>query len=302
MILAGGAGFLGRTLAKWNAKRDVETVILSRSATPIDGARVVEWDGRTLGAWASELEGAAALVNLAGRSVNCRYTTKNRRQMIDSRVLSTRVLGEAVRSCATPPAVWLNSSTATIYRHTFGPAHDESGEIGAAAEANDAFSVEIAQAWEAEFAKAIAPRKIVLRTAMVLGREPGGVLEVLRRLAKCWMGGRMGRGDQYVSWIHEEDFCRVIDWLIASPQAQGVYNLSSPAPLTNGEMMAAMRRPCGRWLGLPAARWMLEVGAFFLRTETELILKSRRVVPGRLIQEGFRFSHPELEGALTGLV
>jgi hypothetical protein len=295
VILAGGSGFLGRTLAGWFAAHGRTPVVLARSP----GA--VAWDARTIGAWARELEGADALINLGGRSVNCRYTAKNRRQMLDSRVLSTRVLAEAVQRCSQPPRVWLNSSTATIYQHTYGDPHDEAGPIGPHPDANDGFSIEVAKAWEDEFAKASGTRKVVLRTAMVFGREPGGVHDVLRRLTRLWLGGAMGGGGQYVSWLHAEDFARAVDWLIANPRAEGIYNLCAPHPVTNREMMAAFRRVYGRSFGLPAPRWMLEIGAFFLRTETELVIKSRRVIPGRLLAEGFEFLHPRMEDALCHL-
>jgi hypothetical protein len=299
VILAGGSGFLGRTLAK----AFPGAVVLTRRPDAVDFARAVAWDGRTTGDWVRELDGADALVNLAGRSVNCRYTVRNRRQMMESRVLSTRVLGQAISGLPTPPPVWLNSSTATIYLHTFGPAHDESGAVGSAPEANDAFSIEVAKAWEEEFRRAATPstRKVVMRTAMVFGPEPGGVHDVLRRLTRLWMGGRMGNGLQYVSWLHADDLVRAVEWLIANPRASGIYNLCAPAPLTNMEMMAAFRRVYGRRFGLPASRWMLELGAFFLRTETELVLKSRRVVPGRLLAEGFDFRHSTIESALRAL-
>jgi hypothetical protein len=312
IVLAGGSGFLGRVLAAWFDARGWEVVVLSRRAAQVSGARVVRWDGERLGDWARELEGAAALVNLAGRSVNCRYHARNRRLMMDSRVNSTRVLGEAARACAAPPAVWINSSTATIYKHTFGPAHGEYGETGWTPEAKDKFSIEVATAWEREFESASAglpaTRKAVTRSAMVLGAQDWGnnVFVVLRRLARLGLGGAMAGGRQFVSWIHEEDFCRAIEWLIAVRKAAGVYNLASPNPLPNRELMQAFRRVCargtpGRLLALPAAAWMLEVGAVFLRTETELIVKSRRVVPARLLMEGFEFQFAALVEALNDL-
>lgn len=304
IVLPGGSGFLGRTLSRWFDARGWEVVVLSRSRRPVPGARVVEWDGRTMGNWARELEEAAALVNLAGRSVNCRYHARNRRLMMDSRVESTRVLGEAISKCAEPPKVWLNSSTATIYKHTYGEPHDEHGEIGATPQAKDAFSIEVATAWERAFDAAAVPkatRKVLLRTAMVFGTEPGGVYEVLHRLARFGLGGKMGDGRQHVSWIHEADFCRAIEWLIEQHAAEGIYNVCAPNPLTNEEMMATLRRVVGAPVGLPATRWMLEVGAFFLRTETELIIKSRRVVPARLLREGFAFQHATMEEALREL-
>lgn len=301
IILAGGSGFLGRTLALWFADHGAEPVILSRQNLAIPHARVVPWDGETPGLWTAELEGARAVINLAGRSVNCRYNARNRALIMNTRIRSTRVLGEAIRRAAAPPPVWLNSSTATIYRHTFGEPHGEAGPIGATPEARDAFSVEVAAQWEAALNAEVVPRtrKIALRTALVLGPEPGGVNEVLRRLARRGLGGPMAGGRQYVSWIHAADFCRAIDWLIKRENADGVYNLSAPTPVTNAEMMRLFRRAAGMPLGLPATRWMLEIGAFFLRTETELIIKSRRVVPRRLLDEGFTFEFSTMADAIT---
>lgn len=303
IILAGGSGFLGRTLGKWLTTRDCEIVVLSRQPRVFEFGRTVCWDAHSLGSWAEELEDAAALINLAGRSVNCRYHARNRRQMMDSRILSTRVLGQAVRQCASAPPVWLNSSTATIYKHTFDAPHDEAGMLGATPEARDAFSIEVAQAWEAEFEQAETPstRKVTLRTAMVFGDEPGGVFEVLRRLTRFGLGGKMGHGRQYISWIHAADFCRAIEWLIDNSNAEGIYNICAPNPISNAEMMATFRQTFGVPIGLPAARWMLEIGAFFLRTETELIIKSRRVIPARIMAEGFTFLYPQMETALADL-
>ena len=295
---------MGRTLAAWFAPRGYEVIVLTRRGRS-DGlhARCVEWDARSGGAWEAELEGAAAVVNLAGRSVDCRYTARNRRAMIDSRVDSTRILGAAIASCSAPPPVWLNSSTATIYEHNCGPPHGEQGRIAAHPEAKDAFSIEVARAWEAAFDEAVLPatRKVALRTAMVFGREPGGVYSVMRRLTRLGLGGSMAGGKQYVSWLHERDFCRAIEWLIGRSEATGVYNLCAPKPVTNREMMRLLRGSLGMPLGLPATRLMLEVGALFLRTETELIIKSRRVAPERLVSEGFEFDFPELGEALADL-
>lgn len=298
VVLAGGSGCLGRLLRRHLVQQGFEVVVLSRNAL----GGVAKWDGETAGAWVTELDGAEAVINLAGRSVDCRYTAANRRRIIDSRVKSTRVLGEAIIRCARPPGVWLNSSTATIYRHTFGPAWDETGEIGAAPEANDAFSVEVATAWESEFGKAVTPRtrKVALRTAMVLSRD-GGVFPVMDRLVRCGLGGAMAGGRQFMSWIHGHDFCRAVEWLIRHDEVAGPVNVAAPNPLTNAEFMREVRRARGVPFGLPAARWMLEVGAVFLRTETELIVKSRRVIPGRLPAGGFTFTHPNLRSALDDL-
>jgi uncharacterized protein len=304
IILAGGSGFLGQILREHFLKQGCEAVVLTRSPQDANGGgRERFWDGRSLSEWARELDGADVLINLAGRSVDCRYHARNRKQMKDSRVDSTRVLGEAITKCANPPKVWLNSSTATIYKHTFGRAWDESGEIGATPEAQDAFSIEVATAWEREFNAAQTPRtrKVALRTAMVFGHGANSVFPVLCRLARFGLGGRMATGRQYVSWIHEADLCRAIDWLVEHDEFSGAVNVAAPNPLTNSEMMAIVRKLCGVPFGLPATAWMLEVGAFFLRTETELIIKSRRVVPARLLSSGFNFHFPELRPALDGL-
>jgi hypothetical protein len=304
VILAGGSGFVGQILRRHFLNRGAEALVLTRSPDKArDVGRELFWDGRTPGEWTRELDGADAVINLAGYSVNCRYHARHRQLMMDSRVDSTRVLGEAIARCANPPKVWLNSSTATIYRHTFGPAWDENGETGAVSEAKDAFSIEVATAWEREFnaAQTTRTRKVALRSALVLGHGANSVFPVLRRLARLGLGGRMASGKQYVSWIHESDFCRAVEWLIDHEEFTGPVNLAAPNPVTNSEMMAMMRELCGVPFGLPAAAWMLEVGAFFLRTETELIIKSRRVIPGKLLAGGFQFRFPELRAALKEL-
>lgn len=307
VILAGGSGFLGGILSRHFRERGCEVVVLTRSSRPQVGAeqlREYVWNGRTLGEWAGELDGADVLINLAGRSVDCRYHARNRRLLMDSRIDSTRVLGEAVSHCTQPPRIWLNASTATIYRHTYGPAWDESGEIGATPEARDAFSVDIATAWEREFNTANAPRtrKVALRMAMVLGNGGNSVFPVLCRLARFGLGGRMANGQQFVSWIHASDLCRALDWILEHEEISGPVNLAAPNPVPNREMMAAVRELCGVPFGLPAAAWMLEIGAFFLRTETELMIKSRRVVPGRLRASGFQFRFPKMRAAMADLL
>lgn len=305
IILAGGSGFLGKVLANHFKSLRWEVLVLTRQPKPrADGVREIAWDGENLGSWAAELEGAEAVVNLAGKSVDCRYTAHNRRLLVESRILPTRVIGEAIAQCKVPPRVWLNSSTATIYKHTFGPAWDESGTIGGTPEAKDEFSIQIAEMWEREFDKANTPRtrKVVLRSAMVLGHGRNSVFPMLRRLTRLGLGGRMGTGEQFVSWIHHDDFCRAIKWLIDREDISGVVNVAAPNPLTNAEMMRLIRRQCGVPFGLPATEWMLEIGALFLRTETELIIKSRRVVPGRLQASGFEFRHPHVLQAVQQLV
>ncbi|MEM9079384.1 MAG: TIGR01777 family oxidoreductase [Verrucomicrobiota bacterium] len=308
IVIPGGSGFLGRTLANFFHQQGARVMILSRTPQTIPHATVLTWDARTLGPWTEALEGATAIINLAGRSVNCRYHAANRKLMMESRTLSTAIIGQVIAQCQSPPQVWLNSSTATIYRHRYDAPNTEStGLYGPEKEAKDHFSLQVAHAWEDAFTEAYQTHKlpqtrgILLRTAMVFGNETGGVYETLRRLTKRGLGGTMGHGRQFVSWIHEDDFCRAIQWLIENPSAEGIYNLTAPNPLTNREMTATMRNVLNVPFGLPATKWMLELGAFFLRTETELILKSRRVLPERLLNEGFTFNYPHFQAALESL-
>lgn len=304
LVIAGGSGFLGQALATHFLQADWDPVILTRSLgqTGLAG-RPIGWDAQTLGAWVTELEGAVAVINLTGKSVNCRYHAQNRKEILDSRVNSTRILGEAIQRCAQPPPVWLNASTATVYRHTFGEPWDETGETESTTEAKDRFSVEVAWAWEKALNDAVTPhtRKVALRMAMVLGLGRNSVFPVLRRLTRLGLGGRMGNGRQFVSWIHEADFCRAIEWLISHDDFQGPVNLVAPNPISNSEMMKTLRQVVGVPFGLPATEWMLEVGAFVLRTETELLLKRRRVIPGRLLKSGFHFRFPVMREAFAEL-
>jgi uncharacterized protein (TIGR01777 family) len=299
VLLPGGTGFLGRVLARHFLRRGWEVVVLARGSRPsAPGPRVVEWDGHSVGVWAAELEGCDLVVNLCGRSVNCRYTPENRREILASRLDSTRVLGEAISACRRPPPLWINSSSATIYRHAEDREMTEAGgEIGSG------FSVEVCQNWEVELFKVLAPhtRKIAMRSAMVLGRDPGSVFQVLSRLVRLGLGGRMGAGRQYVSWLHEADFCGIVDWLVEQESLVGPINVCAPEPVPNWELMRTLRRAWGVPAGLPATRLMLEVGAWFLGTETELILKSRRVVPGRLLDSGYGFCFPRIGEAVQDL-
>lgn len=303
IILAGGSGFLGTALARKFSAAGDEAIVLTRSPQKrTDGAREVAWDAKNAGEWVSLVDGADAVINLTGKSVDCRYTEKNRRAIIASRVNSTRAIGQAIARAAKPPRAWLNASSATIYKHAPDHALDESGPTGATAEAKDEFSIEVIRQWERalEEASTSQTRKVALRITMVFGAS-GGVFPVLRRLARFGLGGKMAGGEQYVSWIHEEDFCRAVEWIIAHQELSGPVNLAAPNPLTNAEMMRLVRKTCGLPFGLPATRWMLEAGAFFLRTETELIIKSRRVASGKLPASGFQFRFPELENALRNL-
>jgi uncharacterized protein (TIGR01777 family) len=238
-------------------------------------------------------------INLAGRNVNCRYTPKNREEILRSRVISVRTVGEAVARASRPPAVWLQASTATIYAHRYDADNDElTGVIGGNepdAPQSWRFSIDIATAWEKALDEAAADRtrKVKMRAAMIMGPDRGGIFDTLLALVRRGLGGKAGDGRQYVSWIHEHDFVRAVYRLIEREDMDGAVNLASPNPLPYKDFMAALRHAWGIPIGLPANRWMLEIGAFFLRTETELALKSRRVVPGRLLREGFAFEYPD---------
>lgn len=306
IVIAGGSGFLGHLLCASLVADGYRVVVLSRCpARRQSDVTCIPWDGRVLGEWTRCLDGAEALINLAGRSVNCRYHRRNRRAILESRLQSTRLLGEAVGSCAAAPRVWLNSSTATIYKHSLEQPMDElSGEIASTPEAKDAFSVDVAVAWERAFEQASTPatRKVALRTAIVLDRCKGTALDVLGRLVRWRLGGTMAPGNQFFSWIHGRDFCRAIRFLLDRDDLSGPVNLAAPNPVSNRELMRALRQVCGVRIGLPATRWMLELGALPLRSETELMIKSRRVVPTRLLQKGFHFHFPELEAALSDIL
>jgi uncharacterized protein (TIGR01777 family) len=302
IVVAGGSGFIGRLLTDRLVSGNNDVVVLTRTPqTARQSIRQVGWDVRTLGDWARELDGARALINLAGRSVNCRYNERNRREILESRVDSTRVLGEAIAHCNKPPPVWLNASTATIYKHTFDQPMDEAtGVIGATPEAKDEFSIGVARAWEETLNKAPTPatRKVALRTAMVFAASKGGAYRVLRGLTRWGLGGAVAGGHQFISWIHEDDLCNSVQWLIDRDDFSGPVNLASPNPIPHREMMRIIRRELGVPFGLPATRRMLEVAAFVHRTEAELIIKSRRVVPGRLLAADFQFRFPKMGDAV----
>ncbi len=296
IVIPGGTGQVGAILARAFRGEGHEVVVLSRKPAAAPW-RMALWDAETPGDWMAELEGAHAVINLAGRNVNCRYTPGNRREILESRVKSTRVLGQAIARASRPPRVWLQASTATIYAHRYDAPNDEAtgilggGEPGAPRSWD--FSIEVAKAWEAALDEIATPgtRKVKLRAAVVLSPDRGGIFDVLLGLVRRGLGGSSGNGRQYVSWIHDQDFVRSIFWLL-DHELEGPVNLAAPNPLPNAEFMRALRQAWGTRLGLPAAEWMLGIGAVFLRTETELVLKSRRVVPGRLLQEGFTFQFP----------
>lgn len=306
IVIPGGSGQVGMILARAFHARGDEVVVLSRAPVPSPW-RVVAWDASTHGAWAHELESADVVINLAGRSVNCRYTPSNRDLILKSRVVSTSVIGEAIAAAATPPRVWLQASTATIYAHRYEAANDEAtGLIGGdepGAPLSWRFSIDVARAWEDAADKFALPttRVVKLRSAMVMSPDAGGIFATLLGLVRLGLGGQSGNGRQFVSWIHERDFIDALDWIVAHNHLSGAINLASPNPLPNAEFMRVLRRAWGTRVGLPAARWMLEIGAIALGTETELVLKSRRVVPGTLLRSGFPFAYPDWESAASEL-
>lgn len=298
LILAGGTGFLGQAIIDRYSKQVTEIIVFTRGVNrEVGNTRYIKWDGKTFGEWTKELDGADVLINLTGKSVDCRYNQKNKADIISSRVDSTKILGEAINKSNSPPKVWLNSASATIYRHSEDKPMDEfTGEIG------EGFSVGVCQVWEKAFNEIENPktRKIAMRISMVMGKG-GGVLPVMTKLVKAGLGGKMGNGKQFISWIHEEDFLNAMEFLIQNDKAIGAYNFAAPEPIPNKEFMALMRKQLNVKIGLPAMKWMLEIGAFFIKTETELILKSRRVIPTKLLREGFVFKYPTVEQTLKNL-
>lgn len=298
VILAGGSGQIGRALAQSYRARGWEVTTLGRRrelAGRCEGEGYMVWDGASLDAWQNEIDGANWVINLAGRTVNCRYTEENLRQMMDSRVQSVRVMGQAIASCERPPSMWFQMSTATIYAHRFDAANDEAtGIIGGEepdAPAYWARSIDIAKAWERELEESATPstRKVALRAAMVMDNRKGGIFDTLHQMVRRGLGGPIGGGKQYISWIHQQDFTRALDFIEKTPGLDGAVNLCSPHPLPQAEFMKILREASGVGIGLPATAWMAKLGAVFMRTDAELVLKSRRVVPGRLLEAGFQF-------------
>lgn len=311
VILAGGTGTMGLILQQHFAERGDEVVVLTRRPplTPPNGedlrilkqhpqARMIPWNGKTPGAWAAELENADVVVNLAGRSVDCRYTAENKVLILNSRTDATRVLGEAIAACAHPPKLWINLSSATVYRHAEDRPMDEfTGELGSD------FSPQVVLAWEKEFFahKLEGVRQVAVRCAMVFSPH-GGAFPRFTQLTRVGLGGHHASGKQYVSWVHEADVSGFFQWLIDTPTVDGSINLAAPNPLRETELMRALRERIKPLVAFNVPKWMLSIGAVLLRTETELVLKSRRVVPTRALQLGFAFKHEHVASALDDLI
>lgn len=307
ILIAGGSGQIGSLLSRAFTADGHAVTILSRKTHVGSPAVAWEtWDGNNQAQIAKLIDLADIVINLAGRSVNCRYNAMNRSDILESRVNSTRAIGQAIARSANPPSLWLQASTATIYSHrSDAPNDDVTGVLGG--QEPDVphtwrFSIEVAKAWEAAAYEFSAPdtRIVLLRSAMTMSPDPGGIFDVMLKLVRRGLGGTQGDGRQYVSWIHELDFVRAIYWLI-DHDIEGAVNVCSPNPLPNAEFLRILRAAAGVRFGLPAATWMLEIGARAMKTETELVLKSRRVVPARLIQSGFEFHYPDWYSAAADL-
>jgi uncharacterized protein len=312
IIITGGTGFIGQKLVAWFGKEN-QIVVLSRMSVnghnnaynhkllmPAQGYNITyrRWDGEHVEKhWANELEGADIVINLAGKSVNCRYNEKNKQEIFDSRTHATKAIGEAIRNCIVPPKLWINASSATIYRHAEDHAQDEyNGEF------HDDFSVQVCKQWEKTFNEQRTPftRKVALRTAITLG--DGGVVVPYFNLLKFGLGGKQGSGKQMYSWVHIDDVCRTVEWVFEHTAMEGIYNCVSPGAVTNDVFMRTLRNITGHKIGLPAFKWMLKIGARLIGTETELILKSRWVRPAKLLESGFQFKFPKVEDALRDVV
>ncbi|MDQ2711004.1 MAG: TIGR01777 family oxidoreductase [Acidobacteriota bacterium] len=308
IIISGGTGHIGQILARHFLEQGHDVTVISRYPRAAEW-KSVHWDAYHLGSWVDSLDGSDVVINLAGRNVNCRYTAVNRRDILNSRTITTGLIGQAISEAINPPKLWLNASTATIYRHSLDKSMDEAtGEIGGnepGIPATWRFSIDVATAWENTFfsADTARTRRVALRSAILMSPEKRGPFDLLLRLVRWGFGGMAGSGRQFVSWIHDVDFIRAIEFLILSEEIEGIVNIASPSPLPNRKFMNCLRQAwCTSYVGLPAPAWLVPVGAFLLRTEAELLLKSRRVVPQRLLDAGFEFHFPNWRGACADLV
>lgn len=307
-VLPGGTGQVGRILIRHLKAKGHQVVVLSRGGEP----GTVAWDARTLGAWAREIDGADVVINLAGKSVNCRMTEANKKILMDSRVESTRVVGQAIAAAERPPKVWLQMSTGAQYAHRYGddplgPHDEENGVLGGTepdVPRRWDFSVEIGKAWERVLFEAVTPRtrKVAMQAAIIMSPDRGGILDIFFNLTRLGLAGTIGDGRQMMSWIHRDDFLRAVDFLLEREDLEGRILIGSPHPLPQKDFMAALRKAWGMPIGLPARKWMMEIAAFLLRTESELTLKSRFTFPGRLTRSGFTFQHPHWPEAIQALV
>jgi uncharacterized protein (TIGR01777 family) len=299
IVLAGGNGYIGTVLAEHFKTLAGEVIILSRHSKPSNGnIKTIIWDVKNEGDWVGELENADLLVNLCGKNVNCRYTKANREEILASRIDPTTLLNKVVLKLQNPPKLWINVTSATIYRHAEDRPQDElNGETGYG------FSVDVCRAWENSFfdVNTSRTRKIALRMGIVFGKNDG-VFPRLLNLVKFGLGGQQGNGQQYVSWIHEDDTAQITQWLLEHHEISGIVNATAPNPVKNAEQMRLIRSIYGKRFGLPAPKWLLRIGALLIGTETELILKSRWVLPVRLMEAGYQFKFPEIKRAIEACV
>ena len=302
IIITAANGFIGTSLVNHFKKenevicfvRKIDTKLKSQFGEKV---KMIIWDGKTKGNWIDELENSDVLINLAGKSVDCRYNEENKNEIYASRLESTKILGGAIKSLKNKPKVWFNAASATIYKHSLTvPNTEKNGTIG------EGFSVDVCRKWEESFFnfKDLGVRQIALRTAIVLGKN-GGVMKPFNRLVNFGLGGKMGKGNQQFSWIHEKDVCSAISFLINNEKSSGVYNISAPNPITNAFFMKTLRNTNKAFFGIPSPTWLLKIGAWIINTETELILKSRFVIPEKLRQEGFEFEFKTIDLCLNDL-
>ena len=297
IIIAGGTGALGSALIDGYREVDTETVVLTREVrSNHDNVRYVRWDAQSLGEWTKELEGATAIINLVGKSVNCRYTAKNKAEIVRSRVDATAIIGSAIQQATAPPKVWINAGSAAIFGDAGDAVKTEDSSVG------NGFSPEVCKAWEATFHQYDTPntRKVFLRIGIVI-QSKGGILKPFVNLARFGLGGRIGSGEQYLSWIHEAEFVRLVGWTIENENIQGIVHASNPNPIRNKDFMKAIRQRLGIPLGIPNYEWSTKLGAWLIGTEAELVLSGRRVISTVLAENRFEFQYPEFGDALRDL-
>lgn len=294
ILIAGGTGFLGRSLETYFHGAGCQVHLLTRNPK---GINEIYWDAQNIGDWTAEIEWADVLINMTGKSVDCRYTDKNKQEILSSRIDSTRVLAQAIQNAKQAPRVWLNAASSTIYVHSeTQEMTEDDGIIG------DDFSMNVCKKWEAEFFRheLMHTRRVALRTSIVMGQK-GGAYPKLRQLTKLFMGGKQGNGNQFISWIHAVDFCKAVHFTIDHPEIVGAVNVVAPKPMRNKEFMAVLRKSLNRSFGLGQSKWLLELGAGIIGTESELLLKSRNVIPERLLEKGFEFKYKTVEACLENL-
>jgi uncharacterized protein len=318
IVLPGGSGQVGQMLARHFQRQGHHVTVLTRGpyAAPW---QTVHWDGEHPGLWTEYLKGSDVCINLSGRSVNCRYDTAHRQAIYESRIRSTQLLGRIIADLAEPPKVWLNASAATIYARALDkngvdlPLDEATGKLGDTEPTEPLatpwarrrnFTALVVRNWEAAFFQAETPRtrKVALRSAIVFSPAPGTAFAVLSNLVRLSLGGKQGNGRQFVPWIHEADYARAVEFLIAREDLDGPFNLAAPNPIPNRELMAALREAWDVPNGIPAPWLAIQLGALFMRTEPELVLSSCRAVPGRLLRAGFQFQFPDWPSAAEDLV